>query len=303
MGSSRGVLDDLQSFTFCQGYQSLASLSWNKLGPIRVIILEWPLCDSHINRRLQLLHNLDCILMTWLNPCLELVVPRVPGSRCSWELVRLGNAFQLTSISNINTLLHILMDLELLIHNGLKCLCHSSCSLRLLTCWLLECLLKLLLPLGQLLNHLHQHLLIACLWTCLWLLVHSASAACVLAWTETVRHWHSQLLMLDLRTPAPLPCKDILGSYTYLRLCRRKLNPFTLAIKSSSETLKWQKWLQHIHTRILTCMHVPTTVHVSGQTYIYIYIIYYIYYIYTSICILVVHSLHYIDLSCLSCTS
>ena len=134
------------------------------------------------------------------------------------------NTLQLTSISNINALLHILVDLELLIHIGLKCLCHSGCSLRLLTGWLLECLLKLLLPLGQLLNHLHQHLRIACLLTCLLLLAHFASTICDLAWTESaVRHWHSKLLMLDLRTPAPLPCKNNLGSYTCLGLCQRKL--------------------------------------------------------------------------------
>ena len=56
------------------------------------------------------------------------------------------------------------------------------------------------------------YLLVVCLLACL-LLVHFASAICGLAWTEAVRQRHSQLLTLDLRTPAPLPCKDHLGSY------------------------------------------------------------------------------------------
>ena len=201
--------------------------------PIREIIFKWPFCDSHIHCRFQLLDDLNCILVTWLNPCLELVVPRVPGTRQSWELFRLGNAFQLAPISDIDALLH---NLELLIHIRLKCLWHSGCGLWLLTHWLLQCLLKLLLPLGQLLNHLHQNLLIALLWTSLWLMLHLASATTNPARTEAVRQLVFPLLLLDLRTPAPLPCKDILGSYTYVRVVSAQAHSFTRPHESEVNT-------------------------------------------------------------------
>ena len=70
MGSSRGVLDDLQCFTLCQGNQ-IAWRAWaetssapsgkSSSSDLSVI--------SHIHCRFQLLDDLNCILVTWLDPC------------------------------------------------------------------------------------------------------------------------------------------------------------------------------------------------------------------------------------------
>ena len=174
------------------------------------------------------------------------------------RLFRLGNAFQLTPISDVYALLHILVDLELLIHIRLKCLWHSGRGLWLLTHWLLQCLLKLLLPLGQLLNHLHQHLLIALLWTSLWLRLHLASDTTNPVRTEAVRQLVFSLLLLDLRTPAPLPCKDILGSYTYVRLVSAQAHSFTRPHESEVNTSNGCGTHIQTYGHVSTCMQLYT---------------------------------------------
>ncbi len=156
------------------------------------------------------------------------------------------------------------MDLKLLIHIGLKCLRHSSYCLCLLTGRLLKCLLKLLLSLGQLLNHLHQHLLIACLWTSLLLLVHLASTVDKLACTEAVRQLPLLLLMLDLRTPAPLPCKNNLGSYTCNRTVSAQARSFTQVILSL---------VKHLKSTEMAAAYTNTYRHVSTCIQLYTYLV------------------------------
>ena len=77
-------------------------------------------------------------------------------------------------------------------------------------------LAEVVVALGPTVESSASALLTALLWTSLWLGFHLASATTNPARTDAVRQLVFSLLLLDLRTPAPLPCKDILGSYTYV---------------------------------------------------------------------------------------